>query len=360
LVELLVVIAIIGVLVALLLPAVQAARESARRSDCSNKLKQLALALHNTHDTNGEFPPGMVDDDTNCMGWGVAILPFMEQKPLYDNIDQFFQTSTISGSANPQVKPIMLFKTNAAHPNVDSWANDGAQASQPWRIDNNLGVQNFTKMFLAPFYCPSSALPKLDNNGYGASSYVGCMGNELRPFTGWACGNEPDNLTEQNGILMHDANNGRTLAANMAWITDGTSNTIMFGEVGISYGVQPRVINGANFPLWSGGNNDGGCRAYFMGSHLRCADVNFPINFRIPPGVRAGNPNTAAVVTTIPTTGVGPDGVHYSDMSFSSFHPGGAQFAMGDGSVKFIPQTINLLVYRALGGRDEGTPAQLP
>jgi type II secretory pathway pseudopilin PulG len=169
LVELLVVIAIIGVLVALLLPAVQAARESARRSDCSNKLKQLALGLHNAHDTNGEFPPGMVDDDTNCMGWGVAILPFLEQKPLYDNIDRFFQTATPNGS-NP--KPIMLFKTNAAHPNVDSWAV-GGQAAQPWRINNNLGVQAFTKTFLAPFYCPSSALPKLDNNGFGASSYVG-------------------------------------------------------------------------------------------------------------------------------------------------------------------------------------------
>src|SRR5687768_14300669 len=117
LVELLVVIAIIGVLVALLLPAVQAAREAARRSDCSNKLKQIGIALHNHHDTYGSFPPGMVDDDTNSLGWGVAILPFMEQQQLYDVVNSLFTNST----AVP--KPIMLHKTTIGHtgPNIDAW-----------------------------------------------------------------------------------------------------------------------------------------------------------------------------------------------------------------------------------------------
>jgi prepilin-type N-terminal cleavage/methylation domain-containing protein len=355
LVELLVVIAIIGVLVALLLPAVQAAREAARRSDCSNKLKQIALALHNFHDVNNSFPPGMVDDDTNCMGWGVAILPYLEQKPLYDNIDRFFQAATPTGS-NPRA--IMLLKTEAAHPNLDSWVT-GTQDKQPWRNDNTLGVRAFTQTIQPSFLCPSSAFPKQDDDRYGTSSYVGNMGNEVQAFTGWACGNNPRN-DRQNGYLLHDGNNTRTLAMDMSAIIDGTSNTLMVGEVGPSYGVSHSQINGANFPVWSGGNNDGGCRAYFMGSHLRCVDVRFPINFRIPLGVRSSNPNTAAVVTTIPTSGTGPAGVHYSDLSFGSYHPGGAQFAVGDGSVKFIAQTINLLTYRALGGRNDGTPAQIP
>src|SRR3954467_12331462 len=88
LVELLVVIAIIGVLVALLLPAVQAARESARRIQCSNKLKQLGLALHNYHDTFQVFPPQSLPahGSTSAWGWGPMVFPFIELKPLYDSI----------------------------------------------------------------------------------------------------------------------------------------------------------------------------------------------------------------------------------------------------------------------------------
>jgi prepilin-type N-terminal cleavage/methylation domain-containing protein len=89
LVELLVVIAIIGVLVALLLPAVQAAREAARRMQCGNNLKQLGLAVHNYHDTFLVFPPQMMNVDTNNdrrWGWGAVTLPFIEQKALWEQI----------------------------------------------------------------------------------------------------------------------------------------------------------------------------------------------------------------------------------------------------------------------------------
>ncbi|MFW6170885.1 MAG: DUF1559 domain-containing protein, partial [Planctomycetota bacterium] len=98
LVELLVVIAIIGILVALLLPAVQAAREAARRTQCINHLKQIGLALHNHHDTHKRFPPGGCSDQTpfgtdqsESGAWGhswvVALLPFMEQSAMYDMMD---------------------------------------------------------------------------------------------------------------------------------------------------------------------------------------------------------------------------------------------------------------------------------
>lgn len=177
LVELLVVIAIIGVLVALLLPAVQAAREAARRSDCSNKLKQLGIALHNCHDTYGSFPPGLLDDDTNSFGWAVSILPFMEQKPLYDNIDAICGTFT---PIAPNSQPVMLVKNTASHPNLDpgGWTNATTPNTQPpWRIDN-APVQPFTKLWQPSFFCPSSAFPRMDDDGWATSTYCGNVGNQ--------------------------------------------------------------------------------------------------------------------------------------------------------------------------------------
>ena len=154
LVELLVVIAIIGVLVALLLPAVQAAREAARRSSCGNNLKQLGIALHNFHDVNLSFPPGAVDDDTMSLGWGAAILPFMEQQPLYQRIDAVFAPATPAVAGDP--KPNMLLKSLNIHPNIDSWAAGPTQAGQPW--DNrNAAHQTTIETFLSTFFCPSSA-----------------------------------------------------------------------------------------------------------------------------------------------------------------------------------------------------------
>ena len=127
LVELLVVIAIIGVLVALLLPAVQAAREAARRIDCADKLNSLGIALHNHHDTFNSFPPGMVDDDTNNIGWAVCILPFMENEPLFEVINGPFGKQT----ASPTVKPIIMNKTLIGHPNIDNWTGNGGTGYTP-------------------------------------------------------------------------------------------------------------------------------------------------------------------------------------------------------------------------------------
>jgi prepilin-type N-terminal cleavage/methylation domain-containing protein len=364
LVELLVVIAIIGVLVALLLPAVQAAREAARRSDCGNKLRQLGIALHNFHDVNLSFPPGMVDDDTNTFGWGVAILPYIEQKPLYDKIDQVFQVSTPIVATNP--KPIMLLKMTVGHPNLDSWAqNSGgsAQVNQPWRTDNPLQIPNTRGLFLPAFFCPSSALPRFDNNLYGTSTYCGNAGNQM---VGWSAAPPAPQVNElwsacarpqainQNGYLMNSNANGTTTAIDMAGVLDGTSNTFMVGEIGQSRNVAPNIINNGNFPIWAGGNDGGGCNGWWMGSHLRLAGGFVQPNGTVTTNLEFFLNNSKGL---LPAATGNP---HPSDLSFGSFHPGGAQFALGDASVRFIPQTINYAVYTYMGGRNDGQPVQSP
>ncbi|MDX1947328.1 MAG: DUF1559 domain-containing protein [Pirellulaceae bacterium] len=330
LVELLVVIAIIGVLVALLLPAVQSAREAARRTQCANKLKQFGLALQNFHDTHHNFPPGMVDDNGDAMGWSVCILPYLEQKPLADQIDQVFAQAPPAGTNPPAT---MLRQRWLGHPNVDSWTTWPPEPGQPWNLDCPQ-MQPLLKISLPQYLCPSNPIPKFDNDGLGVSHYVGNMGNEVVAMSTFACGTPA--ATVQNGVLINDANNVNTQPTRLADMIDGTSSTLMVGEIGKSQNVSPSKINGGMLPLWAGGNNDGGCDR--LGGHLRLVDVNPYLNSR-PQGT--GNPD-------------------YSDYSFGSYHPGGAQFVLVDGSVRFLPNTINTTLYRQLGARNDGSSAQAP
>lgn len=312
LVELLVVIAIIGILVALLLPAIQSAREAARRTECSNKLKQLALGLQNFHDSYGNLPPGMTDDDTNNFGWGTYILPYLEEQALYDNIAEVATAAGVTGGVEV---PHLLVK-GGTHNNIDQWPG----------LQIHLTAQQVnTKTELAPFLCPSNSLGSVDNDGFGASHYVGNAGNETIPFSSFNCGNPSRDV--QNGVLIYDNNNNVTRVIRMAEILDGTSNTIILGEIGSTMSVNQQNNGDGNFPLWSGGNNNQGCNAKYMGAHLRIVDANFFINRQ-----------------------VGQE----SDLSFGSFHPGGAQFALADGSVRLLSDSMDALMYRYLGGRNDG------
>jgi len=169
LVELLVVIAIIGVLVALLLPAVQAAREAARRSSCNNNLKQIGLALHNYHDTYLKMPPGFIQAGGRKHGWAVHILPFIEQENLYTAI-------------NPNAQAL----NNAV--------NQGGAV-----IDS--------------YVCPSSVLPSHDSNGYSKSNYLGNQGHS-----------NAANNSDRGGIFTGNSK------IRFRDITDGTSNTILVAE----------------------------------------------------------------------------------------------------------------------------------
>jgi prepilin-type N-terminal cleavage/methylation domain-containing protein len=214
LVELLVVIAIIGTLVALLLPAVQAAREAARRSSCKNNLRQLAIALQNHHDTVGYFPAGWQFDRRNPTrsgwGWNVALFPYMEQQPLYDALEAADKTLD-------QVKA--------------EAASAGATSQHPL----------FSQ--LPNLRCPSDDGPDLNESKHitdlrvPLSNYVACHG--LSQPLGDSKGLDRDNQ-EGGGIGVFYGNS----KTKMKEITDGTSNTIALGE-------RSFILNG-KAAVWAG------------------------------------------------------------------------------------------------------------
>jgi prepilin-type N-terminal cleavage/methylation domain-containing protein/prepilin-type processing-associated H-X9-DG protein len=209
LVELLVVIAIIGILMALLLPAVQASREAARRMTCSNNLKQFGIALHAFHDFRGWFPTGVYGSESGSgekgFGWGVALLPFLEQQPLYELI-------------NPQWQPDIFRTTYVA----------------------TRAIIRGGETQLAVFRCPSSQMESHGTNerlpkyalGYATSDYKACDGVRHR---GMFC-------------QLSDCVAAGNRTISMRHVTDGLSKTIAIGE---SAYFQPPDIE--KWPFWIGG-----------------------------------------------------------------------------------------------------------
>ncbi|MBI1248630.1 DUF1559 domain-containing protein [bacterium] len=307
LVELLVVIAIIGVLIALLLPAVQQAREAARRMQCTNNLKQLGLSLHNFHDTYGNFPVGELDDDNGQWGWGVAILPYLEQNNIYDLLTADttnFLYPIPGGGTNPFGSADAGNNNNAT--TVRTAAGGGAAAYA-----------------LEAFACPSDIWPALNSGGFGKSNYLGNMGSDTSGGN-WASWTNPNGGT-MNGILLQSNDNNKTWVVRMADVTDGTSNTAAIGEV--TPNLQSYTYSQtAYIPHWPGGNPafSGQGRQH---NYFRLMDPAYPLNLR---------------------TGTN------ADRCFGSQHPGGGNFVFVDGSVHFLPETLDGYTYGAMGTRNNG------
>jgi prepilin-type N-terminal cleavage/methylation domain-containing protein len=298
LVELLVVIAIIGILVALLLPAVQAAREAARRMQCGNNLKQIALSLHNYHDTHGKFPMGnIVDISGGTPGgdgwtWHVRILPFIEQSPLFDRVSRVVGT------------------------------NIGGETSA-----EQLLAGRDTKLTF--FQCPShpSLVVNPSKNAYHVSTYNGVIGT--------TCFND-DQMDATTDIGYRPGNGIFHLntCVRIADVTDGTSNTLMVAEVPDEVKGTPNSnrLPGSDRRYCFTANGDGNPPTDIT-EFLVGMEANDPIN---------ANHRDAA-------------GFYNNNGEYAgSYHPGGAQFALTDGSVRFITQTINMTTYQGLGSRDGG------
>ncbi len=322
--ELLAVIAIIGILVGLLLPAVQVSRESARRTTCSNKLKQIALALNTFHDARQSFPEGtrmgtnrsaasttwcsFPNDGSrgkNGPPWTVLILPQLEQADVYDTFDLNGKFTGFAEFTDP----------------VGTAANNTAFQRQN-----------------SAYQCPSdpNSFKLRNSNGSNNGNYFGVMGagfgQDPPPQKPDLCSTDTDRYFFTEGILFVDSK------VRISQVTDGTSKTYLVGET--KYMLRPggRASHPNSHFGWASS-----VRAVETGSEV----VGVLVAARFQINSTAGDGSTIDTVFANRS----PQG-----NTMGSFHPGGCHAAMADGAVRFISENIDLQTHRYLGSRDEAYP----
>lgn len=316
LVELLVVIAIIGVLIALLLPAVQQAREAARRMQCTNKQKQLGLAIHNYHDTFGSFPAGAiwlgegstVSENGRDANWGATwalmLLPFIEQSALHDQYD---------------------FGVVARNGNATS-GNNRVTRQQP-------------EAFICPSHPKPNARLTQDFDGFAKVNYAASLGSARLTETDDFRNNArkgPFSVVGQYGASFRD-------------ITDGTTNTILLSEIVVDL---TRTDDDRGAWGWSTG-------ATFNG-YSTCdstTDILTPNN--------RDKMDCSPYASNITDSGNynynnSPDAGNTGGVAARSFHPGGVVMCLSDASCQFVAETIDETVFSNAMAISDGNATQLP
>jgi prepilin-type N-terminal cleavage/methylation domain-containing protein len=308
LIELLVVIAVIGILVSLLLPAVQQAREAARRTQCTNNLKQIGLALHNYHDAHRVFPAAYLADTRhpardpetydgpNGFGWGALLLPYLDQAPLYNNFD-FNRPCWDAVNALPARTTL-----------VGMLCPSATSTHGPVQVKDGSGA------VLAEF---------------GRTTYVASAGQE-----------EPWAYQMEDYGAVADGAMYRNSRVRTADVTDGLTNTVFFGEhapvlsdktwVGVVPGAEVCTNNPVRFPL------------------TECDDAATLVNVHSGPAPSEIDPVTGFAPIHPPNSPLAHVCQMYSE------HHGGANILLGDGSVRFVSQFIHQPTWAALASRAMG------
>lgn len=309
LIELLVVITIIGILVGLLLPAVQGAREAARRMHCSNNIRQMGLALHNYEASHRAFPPGFISRVTGPWPGG-ANNPIPEAGPGWS----FFALML------PQLEQSSLHGSINFNLPITASANHAARSTR-----------------VSTFQCPSDAWNdpvivwpnSIGINDLAHSSYIGCLG-----------GGNPANAPGYSAIYEEQPFNGmfhRNVAIRHADISDGTSNTIGLGERASMF-----APNG-----WAG--------------VIPNAQTVFSTRIAQNRGQVVGQTARPAItMATVHVRSGGPNAPTGSPGGFWSPHTGGCLFMLMDGSTHTISTNVDMQVYRAMAGRNDGQAVSLP
>jgi prepilin-type N-terminal cleavage/methylation domain-containing protein/prepilin-type processing-associated H-X9-DG protein len=332
LVELLVVIAIIGILVALLLPAIQAAREAARRMSCTNNLKNIGLACMNYENAKGTLPPGAVNhlkNGDNGFSWQVLVLPYVEEGAMNDDIARAVKERQAKTPNDP----------------IDAY-----------EIADTYG-QGITI-----FLCPTDTeIKDKFNQGLSSSSYSGVMGS-YASRTGISpcaprhhggsdyCAGDKGSLS---GAINFDGLLSQDTPIKLSTATDGLSKTLMVGErwyqlrawpVGVYWTATPPgySITSKKPPAGPIGNS--------YVSACKNIDAEFPINLALDRvnSYKIHNNDTDRPVIT----GTGQPKMAFNDVLWGSFHPGGANFVYGDGSVHFLSESLDIDTFLALGSRN--------
>src|SRR6266851_625260 len=373
LIELLVVIAIIGVLIALLLPAVQKVREAANRTAFANNLKQIGLAVHNFHDTYGVFPTqggwwytGIAYDPTGnpygykyqTAGWGYQILPFLEQDNLYKLSDLLPAGDTpTTGAVN-----FAYFGQKNSQGHTVPGPKNGYYIDLS-NTSVNIGVGPARANPVKTYYCPSRRPAALYNwNHTNMNDYVAVAPGQVPMHRnsagridedtfgliwGWSQTEPGGDYGQHHGVLsMGNRWDGEVTRHTFASVKDGTSNTMMVAEKFVFVNQYP----GGN------GCDDTGPFEGVDGDTVRtCASLQTSI---LPVGgnnigpVPLSNPHQDVTINSVPQL---MGDTWNTSMQLGSAHPAGINAVFADGSVHNIKYGIDPDIFNALGNMDDGT-----